>query len=127
MAVWRRRKRQVSDSSGPGVGAEKDRLRGPRGANVTARGRLSLDKGVVAKKDGKAFRTNRAEVATDYLVADAYDLRLLEGQEISSTGLLEVLELVAREPRSGLPGFIGRWDQKAGALDRCPRPRRCSG
>jgi hypothetical protein len=63
MAVCRRRKRQVRDSSGPGVGAQKDRLRGPRGAKVTARGRRSLDKGVVAKKDGKAFRTNRVEVA----------------------------------------------------------------
>jgi hypothetical protein len=37
MAVWRRRKRQVSDSSGPGVGAKKDRLRGP------ARGRHRQD------------------------------------------------------------------------------------
>jgi hypothetical protein len=34
MAVWRRRKRQVSDSPGPGVGAKKDRLRGPRAATI---------------------------------------------------------------------------------------------
>ena len=37
MAVWRRRKRQVSDSSGPGGGAKKDRLRGPRGTAAHAR------------------------------------------------------------------------------------------
>jgi hypothetical protein len=34
------------------------------------RGETILDKGVVAKKDGKAFKTNRVEVA-----ADSYDLR----------------------------------------------------
>jgi hypothetical protein len=32
-------------------------------------GETTLDKGVVARKDGKAFRTNRVEVAADYLVA----------------------------------------------------------
>jgi hypothetical protein len=35
MAVWRRRKRQVSDISGPSVGVKRDRQRGPRAANVT--------------------------------------------------------------------------------------------
>ena len=73
MAVWRRRTRQVSDGSEQGGGAENDRRRGPRGANVTSRGEPLLDTGVVAKKDGKAFKTNRVEVATG-----SYDLRLLK-------------------------------------------------
>lgn len=47
---------------------------------------------MVANKDGKAFK--------------------------SSTGLLKVVERVAREPRSGLPGFIGRWDPRLTPRDR---------
>jgi hypothetical protein len=75
-----------------------------------------VDKGLVAKKDGKASRTSRVEVEAGYMVADSYVLRLLEDQEIRPTGLLKVLELVPREPGSDLPGFIGRWDERAKAL-----------
>jgi len=76
-----------------------------------------VDKGLVAKKDGKAFRTTPVEVEPGYFLADSYLLPPLEGQEIGPTGLLKVLELVPRERDSGLPGFIGRWDERAATLD----------
>jgi hypothetical protein len=73
-----------------------------------------VDKNKVATKDGKAFRTTRVEVEPGWSVADSYNLRLAEGQEISPTGLLTVLELVPRE--AGLPNFVGRWHEKVQAL-----------
>jgi hypothetical protein len=75
------------------------------------------DPKIVAKKDGKAFRTHKVKVEDGYFVAPDYELRLFEEQKISATGLLKVLELVPSDPRATDPSFIGRWDEKANHLD----------
>ena len=58
-------------------------------------GETILDKGVVAKKDRKAFRTNRVEVAADYLVADSYDLRLLMKDALDLDGVYDAIRNAA--------------------------------
>jgi hypothetical protein len=74
------------------------------------------DPRIVAKKDGKAFRTHKVEVEDGYVVASDYRLVLCERWEISATGLLKIFELSPSDPQSTLSHFIGRWDERKSRL-----------
>jgi hypothetical protein len=79
-----------------------------------------VDPNVVAKKDGKAFRTNKVKVEDGYTVHAEYELKLCEEEEIGRTGRLKILELFPSDPKSTAARFIGRWDEKENFLDIDP-------
>ena len=73
-----------------------------------------MKKEEVAKRDGKAFKTNEVKVKQDYIDA-GYELFHYPRNEITPTGLLTVGELKPKD--NILPRFLFRWDEKAESLD----------
>jgi hypothetical protein len=78
---------------------------------VTIAGMANPDE--VKKVDGKAVRIRKIQVDQIFLDA-AYRLIFDASVPIGDTGLLAPFELVNT---GGSPGFQGRWDEKAEALD----------
>lgn len=68
-----------------------------------------MNKEKVAKRDGKAFKTNEVKVKQDYIDA-RYELFHYPRNEITPTGLLPVGELKPKD--NILPGFLFRWENK---------------
>ena len=73
-----------------------------------------MKKEEVAKRDGKAFKTNEVKVKQDYIDAK-YELSHYPRNEITPTGLLTVGELKPKD--NILPRFLFRWDEKGDNLD----------
>jgi len=67
------------------------------------------DRKKVAEKDG-AHRTNRATVERVDFLALGYQIDMLDGEEIGTTGRLKVLRVCPSDKQSTAPRFLGRWD-----------------
>lgn len=70
-----------------------------------------------SRQSGEAYQTGLVEVLPGSVLDPAYQLELLSRWEITPTSWLKVFTLTPRDPTSGLPGFIGRWDERADTLD----------
>jgi hypothetical protein len=73
------------------------------------------DPKAVAKKYG-VFETNAVQVEAHH-VAPNYKLTMLDQNGMDPTGRLKVLRLSPSNEQAADPCFVGRWDEKANALD----------
>ena len=74
-----------------------------------------------AKRDGKAFGTNRVQESKRLYLDKAYDLILLSGNRMTLTGRLDTARLEGKcTGSSTIPEFLFRWHDKADALDVDP-------